>query len=78
MNVGDSHQDYKYLGTWFRQKLGLDPQIQFIEKKGVNFMKHRLNPCIYNATLELRKNLWQVLVVPKFEFTLPLYFYGEI
>ena len=39
MKVGDSHRDYpivdkyKYLGTWLSQKLELDSQIQFIEKK---------------------------------------------
>ena len=54
----------------------IDPQIEFIEKK-VNFMKYKLGPCPYNATLDLRKNLWQVFVVPLFEFTLPTYFYEE-
>ena len=67
---------YKYLGTWLDQKLKLDPQMQFIDKK-TNFMKHKLNPCLYNATLDARKNLWQVFVVPLFEFTLPLYYYEE-
>ena len=40
-------------------------------------MKHKLNPCLYNATLDLRKNLWQVFVAPLFEYSLPLYFYEE-
>jgi len=82
MKVENSYRDYpildnyKYLGTWLSQKLELDPQIQFLEKK-INFMKHKLNPCLYNATLELRKNLWQVFVVPLFEFALPIYFSEE-
>jgi len=80
--IGDSHRDYpivgeyKYLGTWLSHKLDLEPQIQFINKK-VNFMKHKLSPCLYNATLELRKNLWQVFVLPLFEFTIPIYYYEK-
>ena len=64
---------YKYLGTWFSNKLELVPQTQFIEKK-VYFMRQKLSPCLHNASLEFRKNLWQVFVVPLFEFTLPIYF----
>ena len=63
---------YKYLGTWLSNKIELDPQLQFINNK-VNFMKSKLNPCLYNASLEFRKNLWQVFVVPLFEFILPIY-----
>ena len=40
-------------------------------------MKHRLNPCLFSASLDMRKNMWQVFVLPLFEFTLPIYFYEE-
>ena len=82
LNLGESFRGYpvvdkyKYLGTWLSQKLTADPQIQFLEKK-VNFMKHKLSPCLYNASLDMRKNMWQVFVLPLFEFTLPIYFYEE-
>ena len=82
LKVGDTFRDYpivdkyKYLGTWLSQKLTIDSQIQFIEKK-TNFMKHKLSPCLYNATLDARKNLWQVFVLPLFEFTLPIYYYED-
>lgn len=69
-------KNYKYLGTLLSQKLELEPQMQFIKKK-VNFMKFKLNPMLYNASLELRKNLWQVFVLPLFEFTIPIYSYEE-
>jgi len=81
MKTGDSFRDYpivdkyKYLGTWLSQKLMIDPQIEFIEKK-VNLMKHKLSP-LHNATLDLRKILCQIFVVPLFEFTFPTYFYEE-
>ena len=82
LKTGDTHRDYpivdeyKYLGTWLNQKLNLEPQIKFINKK-INFMRHKLSPCLFNATLELRKNLWQVFVVPLFEFTLPIFHYED-
>ena len=81
MKTGDSFRDYpivdkyKYLGTWLSQKLMINPQIEFIEKR-VNFIKHKLGPFLYNATFDLRKNLRKVFV-PLFEFTLPTYFYEE-
>ena len=81
MKTGDSFRDYpivdkyKYLGTWLSQKLMIDPQIEFIEKK-VNLMKHKVSP-LHNVTLDLRKILWQIFVVPLFEFTFPTYFYEE-
>jgi len=34
-------------------------------------------PCLYNAVLDLRKNLWQVFASPLFEYSLPLYFSEE-
>ena len=82
MKISDSFRDYpivnkyKYIGTWLSQKLMIDLQIDFIEKK-VNFMKHKLGPYLYNATLDLQKTSWQVFVLPLFEFTLPTYFYEE-
>ena len=67
---------YKYLGTWLNQKLTLDTQIQHITKK-VNFIRSKLSPSTYHATLDFRKNLWQIFVQPLIEFTLPLYFHEE-
>ena len=78
LKIGETYRDYpiikkyKYLGTLFSDKLELGPQIQFINQK-VHFMKQKLNPCLHNGSLEFRKNLWQVFVVPLFEFTLPIY-----
>ena len=82
LKIDDTFRDYpivnkyKYLGTWLDPKLELKSQTQFIEKK-VNFMKSKLGPCLYNSSLELRKNLWQVFVVPLFEFALPIYYFED-
>ena len=43
----------------------------------MNIMKHKLNPCLYSATLDARKNLWQIFVIPLFEVTLPVYYYED-
>jgi hypothetical protein len=67
---------YKYLGTWFNQKLTMDTQIGYIIKK-TNFIRSRLVPALYNATLDFRKNLWQIFILPLYEFILPLYYYEE-
>ena len=68
--------EYKYLGTWLNQKLTLETQINHIVRK-MNFTRDRLSPILYNASLALRKNLWQVFITPMFEFTLPLYSYEK-
>ncbi len=64
--------EYKYLGTWFNQKLTLSTQLQHI-LKNTYFIRNRLSPVLYNASLDLRKNLWQVFVLPMYEFIIPLY-----
>ena len=62
LKIGDLFRDYpivdkyKYLGTWLSQKLTLNSQTDFIERR-MNSMKHKLNPCLYNTTLDARKNL---------------------
>lgn len=43
----------------------------------VNTIRSKLSPSLYHATLDLRKNLWQIFIQPLFEFTLPLYFHEE-
>lgn len=63
---------YKYLGTWLNQKLTLDDQMEHIVKK-TYFIRSKLTPSLFNASLDLRKNLWQIFVVPLYEFALPLY-----
>ncbi|MBC7088764.1 MAG: hypothetical protein H5T96_09920, partial [Tissierellales bacterium] len=68
--------EYKYLGTWFNQKLTMSTQIKHIEKN-MNFIRTKLSPALYNSSLDLRKNLWQVFVCPSIEFLLPLYSYEE-
>ena len=60
---------YKYLGTWFYQKLTFDDQIEHINKK-TYFIRSRLSPSLYNASLDFRKNLWQIFVLPMYEFGL--------
>ena len=67
---------YKYLGTWFNQKLNLDIHLQHINKKA-NFIRLKLIPIIYNTSLDLRKNLWQIFIMPLFEFALPLYYHEK-
>ena len=67
---------YKYLGTWLDQKLTMDTQLQHINKKAY-FIRHRLSPTLYNSSLDFRRNLWQVFVLPLFEFILPPYSYEE-
>jgi hypothetical protein len=67
---------YKYLGTWLNQKLTIDTQIEHIIRK-TNFIRSRLTPSLYNATLDFRKNLWQIFILPLYEFALPLYYYEE-
>ena len=65
---------YKYLGTHLNQKLNLGIHLQYINKKS-NFIRSKLIPILYNSSLDLRKNLWQIFIVPLFEFALPLYYY---
>ena len=36
-------------------------------------MRRKLAPSLYNATLDLRKNLWQMFILPLYEFLLPIY-----
>lgn len=69
---------YRYLGTWFTQKLTIDEQMKHFIKK-TYFIRSRLTPIMYNASLELRKNLWQIFVPPSplYEFTLPLFWAEE-
>lgn len=64
--------EYKYLGTWLDQKLSLKAQIKHIQKK-TYFIRSRLSPTLYNASLDFRKNLWQIFVLPMYEFLTPLY-----
>ena len=68
---------YKYLGTWLNQKLTMDTQISHIQKK-TYFIRSKLSPALYNASLGLRKNLWQIFVVPMYEFLLPLFFHEQV
>lgn len=65
---------YKFLGTWLNCKLTLDDQMRHIAKK-TYFLRSRLNVVLQNASLDYRKNLWQIFVVPMYEFCAPLYAY---
>ena len=67
---------YKYLGTWLNQKLTVCTQLEHITKKA-DFIRHRLSPTPYNASLDFRRNLWQVFVLPLYEFISPVYHYEE-
>ena len=67
---------YKYLGTWLNQKLTVDTQLHHIAKK-TDFIRHRLSPTLYNASLDFRRNLWQVFILPLYEFILPLYHFEQ-
>jgi len=68
--------EYKYLGTFLDQKLTPNPQINHIQKK-TYFLRSKLSPILYNASLDFRKNLWQTFVIPMYEFLLPIYFYEQ-
>ena len=82
LKIGDTFMEYpivnqyKYLGTWFNQKLTLDTQIQHILEK-TYFIRSKLSPTLYTASLDFRKNLWQIFVIPMYEFMLPLYYHEE-
>ena len=82
LKIGDTFMEYpivnqyKYLGTWFNQKLTLDTQIQHILEK-TYFIRSRLSPTLYTASLDFRKNLWQIFVIPMYEFMLPLCYHEE-
>jgi hypothetical protein len=65
---------YKYLGTWLNERLTLDTQIAHIVKKS-NFIRSRLSPSLYNASLDFRRNMWQIFILPSYEFIIPLYYY---
>ena len=65
-----------YLGTWLNQKLTVDTQLQQIAKK-VDFIRLRLSPTLYNTSLDFRRNLWQIFILPLYEFILPIYHYEE-
>src|SRR5688572_20539823 len=65
---------YKYLGTWLNEKLTLNTQIKHIRKK-TNFIRSRLSPALYNASLDFRRNMWQIFVLPSYEFIIPLFYY---
>lgn len=82
LKIGDTFMkypivsEYKYLGTWFNQKLTLDTQIHHILKR-TYFIRSRLSPTFYTASLDFRKNLWQIFVLPMHEYMLPLYYHEE-
>lgn len=69
-------EKYKYLGTWLNQKLTLDTHLTHIQQKTF-FIRKRLSPTLYNASLDFRKNLWQIFVAPLYEFVLPLFKYEQ-
>jgi len=65
---------YKYLGTWLNPKLNCDTHLKQIITK-TNIIRKKLSPILYSTSLEMRKNLWQVFIIPLYEFILPLYHY---
>jgi len=69
-------REYKYLGTWLNQKLDFATHAKFLLKK-CNSIRASLSPTLYNASLDLWKNLWQTFIVPLYEFILPLYFHEK-
>jgi len=62
---------YRYLGTILNEKLTCHPQAQFIRTKAF-FIGNKLQPLLYNSTLESRYNLWQIFIAPLFEYIVPL------
>ena len=65
-------EKYKYLGTWLNQKPTIEDQIKHIITK-TYFARSRLTPSLYNASMDFWKNLWQVFVLPLYEYALPIY-----
>jgi len=65
-------KSYKYLGTWLNQKLTLDTQLEFTVKK-MNFILSRLCPSLNSTSLEFRKSIWQLFILPLYELGIPLY-----
>jgi len=63
---------YRYLGLNLTPSLRLDAQIKYISNKAKEIFK-RIYPFINTAEADTRKNLWQVFILPLFEFLLPLY-----
>jgi len=67
---------YKYLGVWLNQKLTLDTHISHMNKK-ISFIRSHLSPALYNTSLDFRKSLWQLFIVPSFEFGIPIFYYEQ-
>ena len=63
---------YRYLGLNLTPSLHLNAQIKYISIKAKEIFT-RLYPFIKTAEADTRKNLWQVFILPLFEFLLPLY-----
>ena len=63
---------YKYLGSWFNRKLTLNTQLECIKKKS-NFIRSRLTPALLNTSLDFRKSIWQLLILPLYELGIPIY-----
>lgn len=64
-------EEYKYLGTILDEKLTLKKQLDHIEKK-VCYLTKSLRPMLNSSSLEMAKNMWQIFILPLFEFCLPL------
>jgi len=65
-------KEYKYLGAMFSNKLTMGSQLDYIRNKSKSLYQ-KLSPFLYNADLDIKKSMWQVLIQPLIEFALPLY-----
>jgi len=76
--VGQKFKDYpivdqyKYLGTWLNSKLTHETHLRQVINKTYT-IRRKLSPMIYSISLEMRKNLWQIFIMPLYEFILPIY-----
>jgi hypothetical protein len=69
-----SSKDYKYLGYILDQKLnGKKCTQKFAEK--MNHIRLTLGPLLSNCSLEYKKNIWQVFILPLCDFLTPYYFF---
>lgn len=62
---------YKYLRTWFNNKLTVKDQLDHVKSKGI-FIFNKLKMFIRDTSADLRLNLWILFLRPLFEFTFPL------
>ncbi len=67
-------EQYKYLGTLLNTKLTCGPQIGHVKRKSAHLYS-KLYPCLFHASAEGRRDMWQTMVAPLFNAALTLLYF---